>query len=70
MCRISYTSSGTTKEIMDIERLRQKLIDYYGTLAQVFPPAYLEIDKIKNMSPEEVIATAQEVLGESNIKRR
>ncbi len=55
---------------MDIERLRQKLIDYYGTLAQVFPPAYLEIDKIKNMSPEEVIATAQEVLGESNIKRR
>jgi hypothetical protein len=30
----------------------------------------LEIDKIKNMSPEEVIATAQEVLGESNIKRR
>ncbi len=56
--------------MMDIERLRQKLIDYYGTLAQYFPPAYLEIDKIRKMSPEEVIATAEEVLGENNIKKR
>ncbi len=54
----------------DIERLRKELIDYYGTAAQFYPQAYLEIEKIKKMSDEEILSLAEEVLGIQKIKRR
>ena len=54
----------------DIEALRLELIDYYGTLAQIYPAAYLEVEKVKRMSDDEIIALANKVLGKQYVKKR
>ena len=43
---------------IDIEKLRSDLIDYYGSLAQFYPSAYLEVSRIENASYDEVVRIA------------
>ncbi len=54
----------------DIERLRQALIDYFGTQAQIFPAAYLEVERVKQASDEEILEMASKYLGNQYVKRR
>ena len=47
--------------ILDIERLRKDIIDYYGTAAACcFAPAFLDVSKAENASAEEIIEMAEE----------
>ena len=43
---------------IDIERLRDYLIDYFGSLSQIYPSAYMEISRVENASLEELINIA------------
>ena len=43
---------------IDIERLRDYLIDYFGSLAQIYPSAYMEVSRVENASYEELINIA------------
>lgn len=45
-------------EFIDIEKLREYLINYYGTATNVFPAAVLDVIKIENASEEELIKIA------------
>lgn len=44
--------------IIDIEKLRRDLIDYYGTVAQIYPVAIMELSQVENCSEEELINIA------------
>ena len=43
---------------IDIEQLRRDLIDYFGTASQYFPVAIMDISRVENASPEELINIA------------
>ena len=44
---------------MDIEILRQQLMDYYGTAMSTFPIAMMELSEVENASDEEIIEMAE-----------
>ena len=43
---------------IDIERLRQDLINYFGTAMSYFPMAIGDLSKVENASAEELIRIA------------
>lgn len=44
---------------IDIEALRQDIIDYYGTAALgFFPAAYMDVARVENATDEELIEMA------------
>ena len=43
---------------INIEQLRRDLIDYFGTASQFFPVAIVDISRVENASPEELINIA------------
>lgn len=45
--------------LLDYERLRGDLINYYGTAMQYFPIAVMEVSKVKNASEEELLDMAE-----------
>lgn len=46
----------------DIDELKQRLIDYYGTaMYSGFPMAIIDLSKIENMSDEEIIREARKI---------
>ena len=44
---------------MDIEILRQELLDYYGTAMPTFPMAMMELSEVEYASNEEIIEMAE-----------
>ena len=40
---------------IDIEKLRDDLIDYYGTAMSFHPMAMMDLSKVKNADPDELI---------------
>lgn len=40
---------------IDIEKLRSDLMDYFGTAMGFFPVATMDLVKVQNASPEELI---------------
>ena len=40
---------------IDFERLREDLIDYFGTAMMQFPMAMMDLSKVENASCEELI---------------
>lgn len=45
-------------EEYDIERLRNELIDYYGTASMIYLAAWADLMKVKNASDEEILQIA------------
>ena len=46
---------------IDIEKLREELIDFYGTaMVGPFPQAIIELTKVEKASPEELIKIAKQ----------
>ena len=46
----------------DIDELRERLIDYYGTaMYSGFPMAIIDLSRIENMSDEEIIREARKI---------
>lgn len=45
---------------IDIEALRKDLIDYFGTAMQFNPMAIMDLTKVENASPEELVEIAQD----------
>lgn len=45
---------------IDIETLRKDLIDYFGTAMQFNPMAIMDLTKVENASPEELVEIAQD----------
>ena len=45
---------------IDIETLRKDLIDYFGTAMQFNPKAIMDLTKVENASPEELVEIAQD----------
>lgn len=43
---------------MDIERLRDDLIDYFGTAAMFNPVAYMNVSEVERATDEELIDIA------------
>lgn len=43
---------------IDIEKLRNDLMDYFGTAMGFFPVATMDLVKVQNASPEELINIA------------
>lgn len=43
---------------IDIEKLRSDLMDYFGTAMGFFPVATMDLIKVQNASPEELINIA------------
>lgn len=43
---------------IDIEKLRSDLMDYFGTAMGFFPVATMDLVKVQNASPEELINIA------------
>ena len=47
--------------IVDIERLREDLLDYYGTASQSgFPMAIVELGNVENASPYQLVEMAKD----------
>ena len=47
---------------IDVEKLRQDLIDYYeGIMFNVSPAAMIELEKVKRATDEEIIAIASSI---------
>ena len=47
---------------VDVDELRERLIDYYGTaMFNGFPMAMFDLEKVKRMSDEEIIEEAYRV---------
>ena len=44
---------------IDIERLREDLINYFGTAMMKFPMAMMDLSRVENASDEELIMIAQ-----------
>lgn len=44
---------------IDFERLREDLIDYFGTAMMQFPMAMMDLSKVENASCEELIMIAR-----------
>ena len=45
----------------DISSLREELEDYYGSASPIFPMAMMEVDRVSQMSDEEVLEEAREL---------
>jgi len=45
-------------ENIDFERLRNDLIDHFGTLAQFYPAAYMEVSRVERADHDELIQIA------------
>lgn len=45
---------------IDVDKLRQDLIDYYGSATPYYPQAIMDISRIENASPEELVNIALE----------
>lgn len=45
---------------IDIDKLRAALIDYFGTAMQYNPVALMDLTKVENASPEELVNIALE----------
>ena len=45
-------------EDIDINRLRNDLIDYYGTASLYSPQAVIDLSKVENASPYELVMIA------------
>lgn len=45
----------------EIEELRDKLIDYYGSASPIYPIAMADVSRIENASAEEIIDEAQKL---------
>lgn len=45
-------------ENIDYEKLREDLINYFGTSTFLYPAAYMDVIKIENASNEELIQIA------------
>ena len=45
---------------IDIETLRKDLINYFGTAMQFNPMAIMDLTKVENASPEELVEIAQD----------
>ena len=46
--------------VIDIDALRRDLIDYYGTaMTSGFPMAMMNLSKVENASPEELVSIAR-----------
>jgi hypothetical protein len=45
---------------IDIEALRKDLINYFGTAMQFNPMAIMDLTKVENASPEELVEIAQD----------
>lgn len=43
---------------IDIDRLRSDLIDYFGSAAQIYGAAYLDVSRVMRASDEEVVNIA------------
>ena len=41
-----------------VKYARKQLYDYYGTAAHLYPAAWAELAKIKDMTPEEILIEA------------
>ncbi len=44
----------------DYDRLRRDLIDHFGTLAQIYPAAYLSLARVERASNYELLKIAAE----------
>ena len=56
----NYHKSNSQKEYWDlVKKAKQQLFDYYFTGGHFFKGMYGEIDRIKQMSPDEIIAEAK-----------
>ena len=45
----------------EIERLREQLIDYYGSAAPFFPIASADVIRVEQMTDEEIIEEAEKL---------
>ena len=45
----------------DISSLREELEDYYGSASPIFPMAMMDVDRVSQMSDEEVLEEAREL---------
>ena len=43
----------------NVKHAKKRLYDFYGSAAQCFPAAYVELSKIKNMHPDEILSEAR-----------
>ena len=43
---------------IDYEKLRSDLIDYYGTAISFHPMALMDVSKVKNADPKELVEIA------------
>ena len=46
---------------LEIEELRHQLMDYYGTAMGFFPQAVIDLSRIEQASPSEVVSMAREL---------
>ncbi len=44
---------------IDVETLRADVMDYYGTATPYYPQAIIDLGRIENASPEEVVNNAR-----------
>lgn len=44
-----------------IEKLREKIKDYYGCAMQIYPATMFELEKIEYMADEEIIKEAEKL---------
>ncbi len=45
--------------VIDIEKLRDDLIDYFGTAMGMFPMAIMDVSKVERASESELISIAR-----------
>ena len=45
----------------DIKRLREKIIDYYGSATSFFPMATADVIRIEQMTDEEIVKEARKL---------
>lgn len=43
---------------IDIEALREDLVDYYGSATPMYPVAYMDVIKVENATPQELVNIA------------
>ena len=46
--------------VIDVEKLRHDLIDYFGTAMAEFPVAMMDLSKVEKANEEELIALARQ----------
>ena len=45
--------------IIDGDKLREDLMNYYGSATPFYPAAILEVSRVENATPEELLSIAQ-----------